>query len=372
MQAHYDVTGNLFWATNFATKMENGVNMPMDDYYNGDADRYTGCNGDGYLFYPAKQYGLDRPVGSLRLYAIRDGLEEYELLYNIKENMKANELEDDEFFEFLTQYLYEGTVVNGGSKEMANARDDLIKIATANSNGSDFAITNYDFDKVNNLVKLSFFAKNGTEIKVNGETATISKTHKDGAIYDASFTLSGDENILDIEVNYQGKKVSISHLFGGENIVYKADELNGSFTKYNASIYTSKETYGEYKDVLKMEIGKPKDKKQSIKFTPSFIDDINENIANVTFNIINPTDKDILFSVGNRYDSKNYDTYFIENQPLKSGMNSIEINLAYTRWSTTGYLDYFMFVFGDNTSLTEEEKVLYLSNVVLTRKQGEK
>jgi hypothetical protein len=92
----------------------------------------------------------------------------------------------------------------------------------------------------------------------------------------------------------------------------------------------------------------------------------------VTFNIINPTDEDILISIGNRYETKNYDSYFIENQPLKPGLNTLEINLAYTRWSTTGYLDYFMFVFGDNTSLTEEEKVLYLANVVLTRKQGEK
>lgn len=43
--------------------------------------RSASTHGDGYLFYPGRIYGMDEPVTSVRLHALRNGYEDYEWLY---------------------------------------------------------------------------------------------------------------------------------------------------------------------------------------------------------------------------------------------------------------------------------------------------
>ncbi len=373
MQANYDVTGNLFWATNvFARVDSNGNYQGIDDYYNGDACRYPGVNGDGYLFYPGKPYGIDGPVGSLRLEAIRDGLEEFEIFYNLKESLNALEIDKQPTFDFLTSYLYEGTKVNATSIEMDDAREDLIQLAMANKNGSNFNIVKNDVDKDHNRIDYSFYANNGTVIKVNGVALNEGVAYKEGHFYDFSFDLKGDSNLVNIEVIYGNKTNVIEHNVGPKNDVYEANELTNAFEKYNASISTSLVDYDGYENLLKMEIGKTTEKKQSIKFVPSFLKDIGENAANITFNIINPTEEDIEFSVGYRSTANTFDSYFEENRLLKPGYNTVTVNLAITKWRSIGALRYMMLVFGNSSSKAEEAKTVYLDNFILSKKQGGK
>ena len=373
MQANYDVVGNLFWSTNlFARADSNGNFQAIDDYYNGDACHYPGVNGDGYLFYPGKPYGIDGPVGSIRLEAIRDGLEEYEIFYNLKEKLKSLEIDKEPTFDFLTSYLYEGTKVNATSIEMEDAREDLIQLAMANENGSDFCIVKNDVDKDHNRIDYTFYANNGTSIKINGETLSEGEAYKNGHLFNISVNLNNDTNIFNIEVIYNGKTNVIEHNVGPKNDVYDANDLNNTFEKYNASIATSITSYDEYQNVLKMEIGKTTEKKQSIKFVPSFLKDIGEKTANMTFNIINPTSEDIEFSVGYRSSANTFDSYFEENLILKPGYNTITINLAITKWKSIGSLKYIMLVFGNSTSKAEEAKTVYLNNFIISKKQGGK
>ena len=332
----------------------------------------TGVNGDGYLFYPGKPYGIDGPVGSIRLEAIRDGLEEYEIFYNLKEKLKSLEIDKEPTFDFLTSYLYEGTKVNATSIEMEDAREDLIQLAMANENGSDFCIVKNDVDKDHNRIDYTFYANNGTSIKINGETLSEGEAYKNGHLFNISVNLNNDTNILNIEVIYNGKTNVIEHNVGPKNDVYDANDLNNTFEKYNASIATSITSYDEYQNVLKMEIGKTTEKKQSIKFVPTFLKDIGEKTANMTFNIINPTSEDIEFSVGYRSSANTFDSYFEENLILKPGYNTITINLAITKWKSIGSLKYIMLVFGNSTSKAEEAKTVYLNNFIISKKQGGK
>ena len=90
MQAEFNVVGNLYWATTvYANYTQDGVYEMIDDFYTGNGERFYQCNGDGYLFYPGKPYGVDGPIGSIRLEAIRDGLEEYEIFYQLKQEYWA-------------------------------------------------------------------------------------------------------------------------------------------------------------------------------------------------------------------------------------------------------------------------------------------
>jgi len=66
------VDGALYWGTNYWDYASPG----------GDPWRGSTSNGDGYLFYPANSLGImDNVVPSQRLILARDGIEDYELLY---------------------------------------------------------------------------------------------------------------------------------------------------------------------------------------------------------------------------------------------------------------------------------------------------
>ena len=72
-------TGLLYWSVNYWTK------NPWED----PANTKWGQNANGSLMYP----GPDGPVDSIRLEALRDGLEDYEYLYLLRQlatRVKAN------------------------------------------------------------------------------------------------------------------------------------------------------------------------------------------------------------------------------------------------------------------------------------------
>lgn len=75
----YGVTGYLFWDVAY---YQNADGTHIEDCYQS-PDRCL-ANGDGFLFYPGKPYGMDTPVGSIRLQTARDGIEDKEVLLAIR------------------------------------------------------------------------------------------------------------------------------------------------------------------------------------------------------------------------------------------------------------------------------------------------
>ncbi len=86
MQFNLNITGNLYWRFNFcdASKERGGPNPYVL------ANPLEHTNGEGFLCYPGKQYGLDAFVSSIRLEAIRDGIEDYEALYSLRAEWQKN------------------------------------------------------------------------------------------------------------------------------------------------------------------------------------------------------------------------------------------------------------------------------------------
>lgn len=122
MASDYDITGNLFWAADFYAKASSEIGMsntPLEDYYD-TAERFPNTNGDGFLMYPGARYGVDGPVASLRLEAIRDGLEDYELLNVLKKN-------NQKFSN--TSSLYDGTKATAGVEVLTAARKQLLELS---------------------------------------------------------------------------------------------------------------------------------------------------------------------------------------------------------------------------------------------------
>ncbi len=65
----YGITGLLYWST---------VTTVIDPWYNPAFAHPRHYNGGGFLFYPGTPCGIDGPIASMRIKALRDGMEDYE------------------------------------------------------------------------------------------------------------------------------------------------------------------------------------------------------------------------------------------------------------------------------------------------------
>ena len=82
-QKQYNVGGFLYWSCNYWPKVENPwTNMATvgTDYQTGQTWLSNEVFGDGSLLYPGSEVGVDGACGSCRLEAVRDGIEEFEML----------------------------------------------------------------------------------------------------------------------------------------------------------------------------------------------------------------------------------------------------------------------------------------------------
>lgn len=170
MQKDYGVTGNLYWSSALYQGLHldsNYIAKPVDPYNEPiriDADRSV--NGDGYLFYPGKKYGSPRPFPSMRLHAIRDGMEENELLYALEsEYGKLSECYGTEFSaesvsSFLYRKLYYGTQYYTNGAEFLNVREQLLQLLELAQSGVAVTMT-----EQNGSEKMIVYAPEGTTIE---------------------------------------------------------------------------------------------------------------------------------------------------------------------------------------------------------------
>ena len=79
-QFDHDVEGFLY---NFANYWAYGCENPYENNVTNSA--YPDAHGESILIYPGDVYGLDVPVGSLRVEAMRDGIEDYQMFHMLEE-----------------------------------------------------------------------------------------------------------------------------------------------------------------------------------------------------------------------------------------------------------------------------------------------
>lgn len=81
-QKQYDVTGLLYWSTNYWCDTQNKDGVRTSPWNSAWSTPWTGDDtyGDGSLLYPGNRIGINGPVSSLRLEAVLNGIEDYEYL----------------------------------------------------------------------------------------------------------------------------------------------------------------------------------------------------------------------------------------------------------------------------------------------------
>lgn len=368
MQAQYDVVGNLFWAVNIYAQYDGATYHPIEDYYTGNAMRFPQVNGDGYLFYPGEQYGLEEPVGSLRLHAIRDGLEEYELLYALKEKYAETAascgyaFDATEAIEGLTEQIYSGTRVSTDSERFSAARSSLLQLAQLSQSAADFAVVDYEDDGYGK-VTYRFYANDNSTVSCDGEVLTGTQL-SGGKLYTVQKNLDREENILRVEVAVEGETLVYTQTLGGKVTVNRAEDAREEdFSEEGVNPVVS---VGEWSDIgltgAKVELPASADGiSQSFRVSGSLISGIGEGTDRVILHIYSEEDG-LPFIVSAKHSLSGPYVDMISTE-LHKGMNSVEISVGQKNWTRLGDIEYIVLYFGG--SLGEPARTVYIEDIVL-------
>lgn len=375
MQAEYDVVGNLFWATNVYANYNGSYYENIEDFYEGDASRFDQVNGDGYLFYPGKPYGIDGPIGSLRLEAIRDGIEEYEVLYELKNNYNSISEETGLNFDAknairnLSTDLYSGTQVNTTSAKFDAARKALYGLAMMGGSSAKASIIEYKDDNYGSI-EYKVFVANGYEL-YNGETKlTPTQTVTGGSVYSVINRLQADVNELHLTVSNGSETYTFVKNIGGKVVVHDAESFVGAFAKDTATVDSelvdaSSVVGGESGKLLKLTVNKTSEGIQRIKLNSSVISSLNSNSKKIVLRIyckdLPAYGTTFAFSVKTKKGKPAIKELTTTN--LKNGWNVVEVSLAGLNFSSHGELEYGLFRFGDTTA-----KTIWLKDVTVYNK----
>ncbi len=253
MMSEYDIVGNLFWATTLAQYTE-GSMCNIEDLYS-EPLRFGGANGDGFWLYPGRPYGIKGPVGSIRLMSVRDGSEDFDLLYALEQFMINRGIEETDrngVMHFLYDGLYKNAICkydDGYLDRFDRARINLGNMLELAENAGvvleSYAIAGSD-------AKFVVSAPTSTTLNVNGTvTEGGNKTVGDSVFktYTVTVPLNLDSNKLTLSATANGKSYSLELNLGGryEEVAAASftDKIKVTSNTGNTASVTAAELGGE-------------------------------------------------------------------------------------------------------------------------------
>ena len=352
MQAEYDVIGNLYWATDAYS-----VDGKMPEDYYSEAIHNSATNGEGFLFYPGAEYGIFGPVGTLRLESIRDGLEEFEMMYALKE--RYAELAGDEqtfsaqsVIEYMGSNLYDGTRWATSTRLFYETRETLAELSMMALSSAGVCVAGvekegYDFT-------LSVYAQNGCVPLGNGREAVQTAPCGSGTIYTFRADLREESGGFLLTAESDGQHYSVTFDLGGGISAMQADELASTFSAYGESnvgvSLVDASGVGIFKDgkLVKLTLAE-KDGEASVLFESDIVDSIGSQTRSIEFGLYTDTaiEYEISFlykqgaTVGGRPIYKS-----VARGGTESGYNRISVNnLNNYGWDKYGGVERVMITF---------------------------
>ncbi len=195
----YGVTGYLFWDVAY---YQNADGSHIEDCYQ-NPDRCL-ANGDGFLFYPGKPYGMDTPVGSIRLQTARDGIEDKEVLLAIRNGYAALSeasgyaFSADTLLNSFYEQLFNKMKILTTAEIFYKVRSQVLDFAELLESEYKFAVSN--------------IKNNGNDVTYE-VVAAASSTLKDadGKILQAKATYGSDENAIKV-YEVKGSKLTANSI----------------------------------------------------------------------------------------------------------------------------------------------------------------
>ncbi len=367
MQAQYDITGNLMWAVDNYANYDGVSYKEIDDYYESTALRFAtnGANGDGYLFYPGKKYGIDGPVGSLRLEAIRDGLEEYEILYDIKQSYnKVSEAlsgggysaDFGGFMNTLTSKLYSGATVFATTENFDAMRKELFNSAAVNAT-NDFCVVEYSDDGYGKKT-FAFAVKSGVSVKKDGEALGSVVTTGGYDVYKIEVLLENASNVISLTFENDGKVNEYALDCGGAATVKKGSQLDAAgFAKMTCTPAVTADG-----DAMKVELPEVAGDEQSFIMTGANLSGADASTDKIVLHIrYDGTDKPELTLSAKFTNSRVYSD--ILRVTLENGENEITLDLS----DRTAAISELAFIFEVKDAQSIATKTLYINGISVYR-----
>lgn len=231
MMSEYDVKGYLIWETVMTTDFTNGGQYRGWELYD-NVIRDAVSTGDAFMFYPGKLLGMDTPVPSVRLYYMRDGIEDYDAMYDLKNNLYASlgkkyaaTLSVDGVLNELYASMYTLNKTYATSEELAASRSALESLLVWANHGiaiSDFSIG------ANGKATAKIYAPNGVSISVNGKTLTGGTVTGEGVVYSVSET--ADNFIVEAEGMSVSLVTKVSDIFTANTDAFAAYLVENGIT----------------------------------------------------------------------------------------------------------------------------------------------
>ena len=200
MQKDYDITGLLYWGTSVYAALGNADGTRPRDPYD-DPYSYQRITMDGCLTYPGRPYDIDGPVGSIRLENIRDGIEDYDYLCMLEEQLESAAsaydatVSFDEVMRPLYDSLYTDVTPSYQQESFVNARSEVAgMLELLNTDAKAFAYVSST--NVNtNTATLTVYASAETEVSVDGTVLTGSAAGASGKKYEYQVDLSKQSSV---------------------------------------------------------------------------------------------------------------------------------------------------------------------------------
>ena len=213
MQKDYNITGNLYWASaiNTGWTREEGWNHirdiwtePTTIYGEGDGMLiYAGCENDGVI-------NRNIPVGTIRLEAIRDGVEDYEYLVILQNKIQATldkygitDVTADSVMDSYYNALYNSIGdYEYNSERLLKIREHVAEDIMSDDDvivGVFAAMTTDD----TNMREVRVYAPVNSEVTIDG-AAISGEENSEYAVYSKLFSMSRIPDFTDIEITVNG------------------------------------------------------------------------------------------------------------------------------------------------------------------------
>ena len=212
MAHEYDVSGYLTWESVYYMMYDGYTTSPLSgiELYD-NVHRWPDAYGDGFFYYPGKVFGLDTPVPCMRLYNIRDGLEDYEAMVHL-EKMYAElsetygeEISASGVLNELYALLYDDVKVYCTSADIAQAKEILGQLLVMAEDG--IAVSNLEMLS-NSDVSAKVYAPTVADVTVSSATASSKGTYKVFDVLSKLETFSVTSSDASFSFNMKGNIIS--------------------------------------------------------------------------------------------------------------------------------------------------------------------
>ena len=378
LQSYYEVVGNLYWAVDsYATYKNQGgyAYRFQDDYYLTGA-QYDLCPGEGYLFRPGKKYGIDGPIPTIRLTAIRDGLEDYEVLESLKADYKAIgaqigvPCDATATIGNIISAVASGMQITGSSLDFMKAKKEILDLAEFTETGVVFP----DYRETDSgLISYDVFVPEGKTLVVEGAAKSAEKAVTGGSIltYSVDLTDTEAESVVFTVKDGQGKETSLVRALPGKVTLHKAtlatvDEWSGDIDSATFGAIDGLDAVTLNLKAIEAEESKGFHK---VTFRPSYADQFGKDLSKASFRFLfNPADKSEKLSIKMYVKYANKVTITEEwSGSLVEGVNVFDWKSLNERGWENGGIEKIDFRFGaaaSGTALAARSDVAFLGTAL--------